>query len=196
MEAGDWISLFMALIASGSAAITYVVYRSATDPEVIVYADPDRKRPSVINLIIKNIGKGPALDISFSSTKPLPSEAFGIEIPKDHPPEMNSGPFVAGISYLAPGQEIVITWGQFGGLKKSLGNGSIEVTSKYCRPKGLRPFPKSIESVSKLDISQFEGTDASDHNWGPKLVKALQESNKHLEKIELAISEVSASENS
>ena len=41
----DWVSVFMALIASTSAAITYVVYRSVTDPEAIVYADADPKRP-------------------------------------------------------------------------------------------------------------------------------------------------------
>ena len=55
MDAGNWISIFMAFIAATSAAITYVVYRSATDPEVILYADVDRKRPSIVNLIIKNI---------------------------------------------------------------------------------------------------------------------------------------------
>jgi len=56
MDAGDWISIFMAFIASISAAMTYIVYRSATDPEAIIYADVDRKRPSIVNLIIKNIG--------------------------------------------------------------------------------------------------------------------------------------------
>ncbi len=43
MEISDWISTFMALIATASAIITYVVYRTSTDPEVIVYVDTDKK---------------------------------------------------------------------------------------------------------------------------------------------------------
>lgn len=182
MEAGDWISLFMALIAAASATITYVVYRSVTDPEVIVYADIDRKRPSVVNLIIKNIGKGPALDISFHPNRALPADAFSIDIPKEMPAQMVAGPIVTGVPYLAPGQELTLTWGQFGGLKKYMGDASIIVTSKYRRPKTLRPRPRSafITSQSKLDISQFERNDASDHNWGKKLVNTLEATNKEL----------------
>ncbi|MGO2996937.1 MAG: hypothetical protein ACTIDV_02810 [Moraxellaceae bacterium] len=75
----NWVSLFMALIATASAMITYAVYRSSTDPEVIVYADTDKKRPSVIILIIENIGKGPAENISFKTSRSLPEKAFSIE---------------------------------------------------------------------------------------------------------------------
>ncbi len=196
MDAGDWISVFMASIASASAAITYVVYRSATDPEVIVYADTDRKRPSIINLVIKNIGKGPAMDVTFHPSKPLPSKAFSIEVPNEMPAEMRDGPIVVGVPYLAPGQELILTWGQYGGLKKYLSTSNIEVITKYKRTKSLRPFSASIGSVSKLDISQFEGTDASDHNWGPKLVKAIEKSNKELIEIKQAITEVTAIESS
>ncbi len=183
MEAGDWISLFMALIATASATITYVVYRSATDPEVIVYADVDRKRPSIVNLIIKNIGKGPALDISFHPSKPLPTEAFSIEVPEDMPGPMVTGPIVTGVPYLAPGQELVLTWGQFGGLKKYMGDSSITVTTRCRRQRTLRPRPSYIQSMSKLDITQFERSDASDHNWGAKLVKTLEATNNELNAI-------------
>ena len=190
MEASDWISLFMALIATASATITYAVYRSVTDPEVIVYADVDRKRPSVVNLIIKNIGKGPALDVSFYSDKALPAEAFGIEVPKDMPPKMVEGPIVSGVPYLAPGQEIVLTWGQFGGLKKYMGDSSIIVTSKCRRPRSFRPRSGFVNSQSKLDITQFERSDASDHNWGPKLVKGLEATNRELSAIKRSLHEL------
>ena len=56
IDLANWISVFIALIATASAAITYAVYRSSTDPEVIVYVDTDKKRPSLIILIIENIG--------------------------------------------------------------------------------------------------------------------------------------------
>ncbi len=189
MDAGDWISVFMVLVASASTAITYVVYRSTTDTEVIVYADTDRKRPSILNLIIKNIGKGPALDITFHPSRDLPSNAFGIQLSKGMPDKMSDGPIIVGLPYLAPNQEIVITWGQYGGLKKYLGSSYIEIKSKYSRSKSVRPFTRSIESISKLDISQFKATDASDHNWGSKLVKAVEASTKELQKIERAIAQ-------
>lgn len=42
IDLANWISVFIALIATASAAITYAVYRSSTDPEVIVYVDKIR----------------------------------------------------------------------------------------------------------------------------------------------------------
>jgi len=196
MDAGDWISIFMAFIASLSAAMTYIVYRSATDPEVIIYADVDRKRPSIVNLIIKNIGNGSASDISFHPSKTLPCKAFSIEVPDEMPAKMNDGPIAVGVPYLAPNQELVITWGQYGGLKKYLGNSPITVQIKFKRTRSLRPFSSALSSTCYLDISQFEGTDASDHNWGAKLVKAVEASNKELSKIKQSIIQASTNENS
>ena len=194
MEAGDWISLLMALIASASAAVTYVVYRSATDPEVIVYADTDPKRPSIVNLIIKNIGKGPASNITFTSDRPLPTRAFGIEIPKEMPEVMRDGPIILGIPYLAPDQSLILTWGQYGGLSKFLGKTPITVKSKYKRSRSIRPYSQYLESESQLDIQCFAATDISDHNWGPKIVKTLENTNKELSKISKSINQGSGTD--
>ncbi|MCK4842206.1 MAG: hypothetical protein KAT04_10040 [Methylococcales bacterium] len=196
MEAGDWISLLMVLIACASATVTYVVYRSVTDPEVIVYADTDKKRPSVVNLIIKNIGKGPASDITFSSDRPLPTRAYGIDIPKDMPEAMKDGPIIIGIPYMAPEQSLVLTWGQYGGLVKFIGEIPITIKTKYKRKNSIRPSSKCLVSVSKLDIQCFKLTDSSDHNWGPKIVKELDKTNKELAKIRREISSVNKSETS
>ena len=189
MGIGNWISVLMALIAVSSTAITYLVYRSATDPNVIVYADADKNRPSVINLIIKNIGKGSAVDISFLPTRPLPSKAFGIEVPDKLPAMMTAGPIVTGIPYLAPNQEIVITWGQFGGLANYIEDSSIIVNVIYHRSKRFGFFSSSIKSISKLDVHQFNSTDASDHHWGKNLVKTLEVTNQELVNIQKRLGE-------
>ena len=110
IDLANWISVFIALIATASAAITYAVYRSSTDPEVIVYVDTDKKRPSLIILIIENIGKGPAENISFETSRDLPEKAFTIEEPQSMPKTMISGPIVDGIPFLAPNQKIIISW--------------------------------------------------------------------------------------
>jgi hypothetical protein len=196
MDVGNWISVFMALIASTSAAITYVVYRSVTDPEVIIYADIDLKRPSIVNLIIKNIGTGPAVDITFHPERPLPCKAFSIEPPKEMPTQMTDGPIIVGIPYLAPGQKLTITWGQYGGLEKYLGTSSLSVTTKYKRSRGIRPHSAFMQSESKLDIQAFSSAESSNHHWGPKLIKTIESSNKELAKINKSIIESISNENS
>lgn len=176
----EWISIFMAAIATASAIITHAVYRSSTDPEIIVYADTDKKRPSIINLIIKNIGKGPAKDITFKTSKKLPKRAYGIEEPNDMAEVMDSGPIISGIPYMAPNQEIIITWGQYGGLKKYIGKGNIVVTAQYKRTTTINIWKKS--SSSKLFIEAFYGSDMSDSNWDKKLVDELKITNNILKK--------------
>lgn len=183
MGISDWISVFMALIATASAMITYVVYRTSTDPEVIVYVDTDKKRPSFVNLIIKNIGNGPAENIMFETSRALPDQAFGIEEPQDMPSLMTSGPIVDGIPYMAPNQSMVITWGQYGGLKKYIGTKPIVVTAKYNRANSKLSLSNNSSS-SQLFIEAFGGTDISDLNWDKQLVAELKNTNKQLNKIE------------
>ncbi len=180
----------MAIIAIMSSLIAYWVFRASTDPNVIVFANPDPKRPSFVNLIIKNIGSGAALDISFSSDKPLPKKAFSIEIPKELPETMNDGPLIVGIPFLAPQQELILTWGQYGGLKKYMGDASITITSRYARSSFLFKKFQFIESISKVDITCFAAVDASDHNWTEKISKNLEQTNKRLSAIESAINKL------
>ena len=84
------------LVAVASLVVNYLLLREIHDPKVIVYAVADKKRPSVLNLVIKNIGKGVALDVTFKSSEPIPGNAFGIEN-APIPDAMITGPFVSGI---------------------------------------------------------------------------------------------------
>ncbi|MGY3910004.1 hypothetical protein ACW5XW_01170 [Aeromonas piscicola] len=194
IDMSDWISVFMALIATASAIITYAVYRSSTDPEVIIYADTDKGRPSFIILIIENIGKGPAENITFDTSRPLPKQAFGIEEPKNMPETMESGPIVNGVPFLAPSQKMIITWGQYGGLKKYIGGDSIFVKAKYKRANSKLPFNKSTSS-SQLFIEAFATTDISDSNWDKKISEELVKTNKQLQNIEQSIKNIGSSKN-
>lgn len=191
MLTGDWISIFMALIAVASAIVTFAVFRSSTDPLVIVYADPDLTRPSVVNLVIKNIGKGPAHNISFTSSRALPCEAFGISEPEIMANEMSSGPIITGIPFLAPDQKISLTWGQYGGLHKYIGNDPIKISTYFLRGfrKGL--LRRRLSSTSALDIKTFERSDSSEHGFGPNLVKEIASLNTTMKKIETHLNYVS-----
>jgi hypothetical protein len=176
----DLISVLMMLIAIASTVVSFSVYRASTDPEVIVYVEEDRKRPSVLVLIIKNIGSGPATDISFHSDRPLPTKAFGIGDSAEMPAEMNAGPLIVGVPYLAPGQDLVVTWGQYHGLKKFIGNRPIEITTKYSGTKTWFSGNRNLQSASKLDIVSFELVNGSDHNWDKKIAGELEKTNKEL----------------
>lgn len=180
--ASFWVSFIMALIAISSVLISYTIYRSSTDPEIIVYAQPDFKRPSIINLIVHNIGKSPALNVNFSPTRPLPENAYGFDdalLPK----EMTDGPLINGIPYIAPNQQFVITWGQYGGLNKYFGSSTIDVNISFERPTSLLRPHKYKTSKSRLDIRSWEKTDVSDHNWDKKISEELKDLNKSIKKI-------------
>lgn len=193
IELSNWISVFMALIATASTIITYAVYRSSTDPEVIVYVDTDKKRPSFIILIIENIGKGPAENITFETSRPLPEKAFSIEDPSNMPETMKSGPIVEGVPFLAPGQKMIITWGQYGGLKKAINGDNIVVTAKYKRANSKRWFNKASSS-SQLFVEAFSTTDISDSNWDKKISETLVKTNKQLQNIDNTIKKIGVRE--
>lgn len=193
IEWAIWISVFMALIAAASAVITYAVYRSSTDPEVIVYADTDKKRPTIIILIIENIGKGPAENISFKTSRDLPEKAFSIEEPQIMPKTMMSGPIVNGVPFLAPSQKIVVTWGQYGGLKKYIGGNNIVVTAQYKRANS-KFWSNKMYSSSQLFVEAFYGTDISDSSWDKKISETLIKTNEQLQNIDKSIKKLGSGE--
>ena len=111
------ISLSSMFIALFAAFVSYIVYRSQADPEIIIYAQADRKRPSLINLVIENIGKAPAKDVTFIVPSNFPAKAFGIDPKKaKEAKKMIDGPLIRGIPFFPPGGIRTITWGQYGGL--------------------------------------------------------------------------------
>ena len=170
---GMIVSLVALVVATTSTLIAYQLYRLQRDPEVVVYATPDEKRPTVVNLIIENIGRSAALDVTFSSSAPVPGSAFGFDDAPE-PIPMSSGPLVSGIPSLGPSSRRVITWGQYGGIHKSIGDSILDITATYRSEPALRFFRRSHTTVSRIDIKSFEHTDVSDHNWDKKAADQLK----------------------
>lgn len=169
-----WVSMILVIITLIATNINYRVFRSQTDPEVIVYSTPDNRRPTIINLIIENIGKGVAKNISFSSNRPIPCRAFGLDNNAQVPQEMTTGPLITGIPELGPGAKRIITWGQYHGLFKGIGDNMLTITADYSSAKGFFRVQK-FKSTYFLDIKSFEGTDASDQNWDKKAAESLKD---------------------
>lgn len=173
-QAGFYISFFMALIAICSVYISHKVYVDSTSPEVIVYLEQNKQDPFIIDLVIKNIGKGAATDVTFKTSRPLPYQAYD-DAAKSI---MKDGPIVKGIPFFAPNAERVIQCGVYKGIYNYLEDGKIEVVSKAKSKHKFLWFTKHITSTSYIDIYSFENADASDNSKMGKAVKELAEIKK------------------
>nr|WP_284047983.1 hypothetical protein [Marinobacter sp. ATCH36] len=162
--------------------ISYLLFRDAKDPHVVVYADPDLKRPSLINLIIENTGRSAAWNVSFQSTKPVPQEAFGIEKARK-PNSMNRGPLVNGIPCFGPGSKRVITWGQFDGIRQGIDGDYLDITATYQSQPSLAFWKRAHQTVSRIDIQSFENFDISDRNWDKQIAEHLKVMTSEIKKL-------------
>ena len=188
--AGFWVSIFMAVVAVLAVSVSYIVYRASNAPNVIVYANDDRRRPTLIELVIENIGHGPAKNVIFFPARDLPKNAWGFDDAK-MPQKMDEGLIVTGISYLAPGARRVINWGQYGGLKRWFEDSTVDIKVCFERCDAI-PFGKRrMTTLSTVEVSSFASTDASDSNWDKKIAKELEELNTHMQKLVALISDLS-----
>src|SRR3546814_16354632 len=60
--------------------VAYLAVHRGSQPQLLVYYQPNPDVPSLIDLVIENIGGGSALDETFS--EPLPIDWWGIEKPE------------------------------------------------------------------------------------------------------------------
>lgn len=183
---GFWVSIFMAIVAISSVLVSYIVYRASNAPNVIVYADDDKRRPTIILLVVENIGHGPAKNVTFSPARDLPQKAWGFD-DAQMPQKMDEGPIVTGIPYLAPGARRVLNWGQYGGLKKWFEDSTIDVKVSFERCDPIPLLRNRITNVSTVDVASFAATDASDSNWDKKIAKELEELNAQVKKLVTAV---------
>ena len=173
------------MIATTSAIINYLMLRANNDPAVVVYAAHDPRRPSIINLVIENVGRGLAYNIHFTANQPIPKSAFGIEKgPSKEPAEsMTDGPLIDGIPFLAAGDTRVITWGQYGGLCEALKDKSIEIVAHYQSKPALRFLNRNHSTGSAISMKSFAGTDASDNNWDKRIAEHLKDIDGRLRRV-------------
>ena len=160
-QAPFWTAV-AALAASATALVTIVytyftarLVQSQSEPKVIVYVRHDADRPSLLILVVENIGRDIARSITFKPSRLIPAEGFGIAGPNGEAKTMTKGPFVEGIPLLSPGDSRVITWGQYGGLAAAIGPTPIEL--EYTYKHGRR----TLTGAATLEVTSFANTDAS-----------------------------------
>lgn len=145
------------------------------DPHVIVYAKHDEARPSILLLIVENVGKRLAVNVSFKLSRSLPHRAFGInQESAKQPKNMISGPLIDGIPSIGPGASRILIWGQYWGLTKGLGDDVVKVTCKY---ESKRPGifgNKKHNTECLVDVKSFKETDATDLDGARQSAKELK----------------------
>jgi len=157
----DWSAWVTAVATIVLAVLTFIYVRltgkllaSQSDPCVILSVVLDEERPTIIQLVVRNVGTGLAHDIRFEFSRSLPAKAFGMSKENSNETEiMKDGPLVNGIPALGPGETRKVDWGQYGGLMAALGEEPIVATCKF--KKNGKDMPPTN---CPLDVSSFAGT--------------------------------------
>jgi hypothetical protein len=173
-------------VFAGSVSIStvfYVIYtkrlteetiklrKAQTEPKISIYIQPDEESMNMINLIIQNIGYGPAVDIS------LVIEPEFMVMGKDKLSDQN---FFKKIVYLSPGQKIkakIFSMFDYEKLKEK----TYKVRGKYSNEIGNK-----YECDFSLDFSQYLGLRYS----GERLNSAEETLKKELPKISSALGNI------
>ena len=128
-----------------------------------MYTAHDDRRPSVLIIIIENVGASPAFDVQFKLSREIPKDIWSSERSSggQRLKVMREGPLIDGIRVLGPSSRRVLTWGTYDGLREAMGNTPVKVTVTF-ESRGRFPWnPTEHTSDSELEIRSFLGTDAS-----------------------------------
>ncbi|HKL43368.1 MAG TPA: hypothetical protein VJ962_12375 [Clostridia bacterium] len=147
----------ISLIFSGVVAASTVVYsiltsklvsetikmrKVETEPELSVIIQPREEFISFIDLIIKNIGNGPAYDISFDISKEFIT-------PADK--KLSKLPIMKDINYMAPSQKIQFFLANMVD-KKEENPSQFKITAYYKNKNG-----NTYKSEFEIDFNKFKG---------------------------------------
>ena len=163
VDPSNWVTavgtMAIALVSIPALLTSRKAIAIQTNPCVIVTVVHEDQKPTILQLIVKNIGNGVAYDIQFEHSRPLPKNAFGLShVEKPTSEIFTSGPLIDGIPALGPGETRKFHWGQFGGLKTALGQDKI-LTIVHCKnlnQKKMKPMK------CPLDIDSHYGVNFSD----------------------------------
>jgi hypothetical protein len=149
-------TLILAILTFVYVRLTHKLLKNQVEPCVILTVEHDPDRPTMFQLVVKNIGNSVARDISFEFSRPLPVKAFGVETGDGNKaPTLDSGPLHQGIPALGPGETRKIDWGQYGGLIEAVGEKPIIAKCNF--KMGNKQLP---ETENPLDIASFYNTQA------------------------------------
>ena len=160
-----WLTLAMVVVTSASAGISYLLFRSQVEPEIIVFADA-AEAPGLLSLVIQNIGKGVAKRVTFTASEPIPEGLVAtrkvIEI----------GPLIHGIPALGPGAKRVVLWGEADTLMSLLGHRVIRINAAYESDNRFPWSGRHLVTESLIEVGSFKHT-AIPRNFEERTAESL-----------------------
>ncbi len=169
--------------------VAYLSLLRRAEPQLLVYYQPNPDVPSLIDLVIENIGGGNAIGVTFS--EPLPISCFGIEKPNDEGSVVSRQGFPA----ISPGQRYTFNGGQYSGLHSKLSSGlAVRASYKFRNPLGFtrkhdEAFMLSIEYMKGMPTRTSANQAIVDALKGPntttlqEIRNELRDINKHLQLV-------------
>lgn len=179
LSAVEWSATISASATVALAILTFVYVRltarvlaAQSDPYVAIMVTQAFHGPLLLQLLVKNTGKGMARDISFDLSW-HESEDLSAVTPEAQKflEELNFGIIKDGIPVLGPGEERRLHLNTFNDVYAILADRKIAATCNF--KSDFRRMPP-VESV--LDVKSFQGTSAAD----PPILKVANK----LERIE------------
>jgi|SRR5690606_27654616 len=157
----DLLNILMLIVSLLALLVTYIVFKSDLQSQILIFATPHYGKESFIQLHVKNIGKSIAHNVQISSDQPIPRAAFGIEALNSDKQYFNSGIFKNGVKVFPSNQSYIYDWGQYGGLKESLNNAPITFTVTYSYKHPLNLLKTKITDISTIGINELEALPSS-----------------------------------
>ena len=103
----DTLTIFTLITSLMALLLTYAVFKSNQQPQIIIFATPHYGKESVIQLHVKNIGKSIAHHVKISSDRPIPRAAFGIKKLNSEKQDFKAGIFKNGVKVFPPNQSYI-----------------------------------------------------------------------------------------
>ena len=170
------------LIFSGAVALSTIVYafltwrlsaetikmrKAHTEPNVSVYLEQNRASIHFLDLIVKNIGSGPAYDVTFKVL-----EEF--DVPKEK--KLSQIGFIQeGIRYMPPDYLIRCYFLGFLGNYDQIIDKNIKIQVSYKNANG-----ENISETISLNMSQFKGIQTLGEDPFNKIAKSIESIQKDI----------------
>lgn len=157
-HSGALLALFSAVVMV--ATVVYAILTAAlvretrrmrevqTEPRIEVVAEPKEEYISIITLLVRNIGAGPAYDVRFSIRGESASEGEAALIADF----TRSRFLLTGLKYLGPGQHIRSSYTQMNKDHDKKMSARLLVTVEYSSALG-----RSYRDVLSIDFEEFKG---------------------------------------
>lgn len=167
------VAFFSLIVAIGSLIVTYIVYFNNSKGDVVVYTKVDLDRQGLILLVIHNIGKGIAQDITYNGTESIIKNSSGYDI----------GAFISGTPILFPDEKLIYSLGMYHNLKNTLPDHPIELDIHFRTKIALYPYRRKIKNAVTIDINAFSGVDIGESIFQKDVRTSLKEISSSLKKM-------------